>query len=213
VHNVKDMRIFTVSLFLLVGSLGAANRDPAQTLFDNALHMEQNGRLQKALLTLQTLVNTYSATPLAAQARTEIDAIELFKEGQQRVEAGKAGSAVVTFRTVAQVYPESPLAKQADIESRKAEKIESRETPVVRVVEFHGAWPVSMDDIRQRFTDEEIGVAVEQPYNARAVDRACNTLSQLLREKGEGDYQVKATTENVPPRSVRIVFTASPSAR
>jgi outer membrane protein assembly factor BamD (BamD/ComL family) len=200
------MTIRMVLPLLLAGAVWA-QEDPTRTLFDTALHDEQTGKLQRARLTLQTLINTYPRSPLAAQARTELGAVDLFQEGRERLQDGSAGSAVVTFRTVAQVYPESPLAQRAEAASRYAEKKEPHDATTVRAIEFHGAWPISMEEIRQRFVDREIELAVEAPYSARDAERARTILVQLLREKGESSSQVRMETETLPPRAIRVVFT------
>jgi len=199
------MTIQMVLPLLLAGAVWA-QEDPTRILLDAALHDEQTGKLERARLTIKTLVNTYPSSPLAAQARTELGAVDLFREGQERLQDGSARSAVVTFRTVAQVYPESPLAQRAEAAGRDAEKMEPHDATTVRAIEFHGAWPVSMEEIRQRFVDREIELAVA-PYSARDAERARTILVQLLREKGESGSQVRMETESLPPRAIRVVFT------
>jgi len=199
------MTIQMVLPLLLAGAVWA-QEDPTRILLDAALHDEQTGKLERARLTIKTLVNTYPSSPLAAQARTELGAVDLFREGQERLQDGSARSAVVTFRTVAQVYPESPLAQRAEAAGRDAEKMEHHDATTVRAIEFHGAWPVSMEEIRQRFVDREIELAVA-PYSARDAERARTILVQLLREKGESGSQVRMETESLPPRAIRVVFT------
>src|ERR1017187_5436289 len=222
-------RLFMV--LLLAGSTGAFTQpvEPAQVLFDTAVREEAHGRFERARLALVTLANTYYDSPLANKARSEVFALDLFldaREKQQtgnaraafvtyrtvaqaareKQQTGNARAAFVTYRTVAQVYPESPLAKQAEATSRALEP-QSR-GPVVRSISYRG-FPVSQNQIARRFTEREVPLAVERPYEAAEVERAREILVQLLRDRGHGDLDVKVETENIPPRAIGITFTAA----
>ena len=199
-------RLFMV--LLLAGSTGAFTQpvEPAQVLFDTAVREEAHGRFERARLALVTLANTYYDSPLANKARTEVFALELFLDAREKQQTGNARAAFVTYRTVAQVYPESPLAKQAEATSRALEP-QSR-GPVVRSISYRG-FPVSQNQIARRFTEREVPLAVERPYEAAEVERAREILVQLLRDRGHGDLDVKVETENIPPRAIGITFTAA----
>jgi hypothetical protein len=152
------------------------------------------------------LANTYYDSPLANKARSEVFALDLFLDAREKQQTGNARAAFVTYRTVAQVYPESPLAKQAEATSRALEP-QSR-GPVVRSISYRG-FPVSQNQIARRFTEREVPLAVERPYEAAEVERAREILVQLLRDRGHGDLDVKVETENIPPRAIGITFTAA----
>jgi hypothetical protein len=194
------------SLLLLLASFGSVQAGPG-TLFDSALRMERAGRLDIARVDLQRLIKSYPAAPFAARARTELDAVSLFQEGQHRLKIGSARLAVVTFRTFVQVYPESPLATQAEAAGRDAEKREPRPARIVGAIEFHGAWPVSMEAINRRFEDHEVALALDAPYRAGDVERARIALVELLRESGAADDQVKSETAAIKPRGMMVAFT------
>jgi hypothetical protein len=199
-------RLFMV--LLLAGSTGAFTQpvEPAQVLFDTAVREEAHGRFERARLALVTLANTYYDSPLANKARSEVFALDLFLDAREKQQTGNARAAFVTYRTVAQVYPESPLAKQAEATSRALEP-QSR-GPVVRSISYRG-FPVSQNQIARRFTEREVPLAVERPYEAAEVERAREILVQLLRDRGHGDLDVKVETENIPPRAIGITFTAA----
>src|ERR1017187_3742960 len=177
-------RLFMV--LLLAGSTGAFTQpvEPAQVLFDTAVREEAHGRFERARLALVTLANTYYDSPLANKARSEVFALDLFLDAREKQQTGNARAAFVTYRTVAQVYPESPLAKQAEATSRALEP-QSR-GPVVRSISYRG-FPVSQNQIARRFTEREVPLAVERPYEAAEVERAREILVQLLRDRGHGD--------------------------
>lgn len=195
-------------VLLLAGSTGAFTQpvEPAQVLFDTAVREEAHGRFERARLALVTLANTYYDSPLANKARSEVFALDLFLDAREKQQTGNARAAFVTYRTVAQVYPESPLAKQAEATSRALEP-QSR-GPVVRSISYRG-FPVSQNQIARRFTEREVPLAVERPYEAAEVERAREILVQLLRDRGHGDLDVKVETENIPPRAIGITFTAA----
>ena len=199
-------RLFMV--LLLADSTGAFTQpvEPAQVLFDTAVREEAHGRFERARLALVTLANTYYDSPLANKARSEVFALDLFLDAREKQQTGNARAAFVTYRTVAQVYPESPLAKQAEATSRALEP-QSR-GPVVRSISYRG-FPVSQNQIARRFTEREVPLAVERPYEAAEVERAREILVQLLRDRGHGDLDVKVETENIPPRAIGITFTAA----
>src|ERR1035441_524911 len=70
-------------------------------------------------------------------------------------------------------------------------------------------FPVSQEQIARRFTEREVPLAVERPYEAAEVERAREVLVQLLGERGHRDLDVKVETENIPPSSMGITFTAA----
>ena len=199
-------RLFVV--LLLVGAAGAFAQPaaPAQVLFDTAVREEAQGRFERARLALVTLANTYYDSPLANKARSEVFALDLFMDAREKQQAGHVKAAFVAYRTMAQVYPESALAQQADASSRALES-QSR-GPVVRSIGYRG-FPVSPEQIARRFTEREVPLAVERPYEAAEVERAREVLVQLLSDRGHRNLDVKAETENIPPSSMGITFTAA----
>src|ERR1035441_5212007 len=199
-------RLFMV--LLLAGSTGAFTQpvEPAQVLFDTAVREEAHGRFERARLALVTLANTYYDSPLANKARSEVFALDLFMDAREKQQAGHVKAAFVAYRTMAQVYPESALAQQADASSRALES-QSR-GPVVRSISYRG-FPVSQEQIARRFTEREVPLAVERPYEAAEVERAREVLVQLLSDRGHGDLDVKVEAENIPPSSIGITFTAA----
>jgi len=199
-------RLFMV--LLLAGAAGAFAQPaaPDQVLFDTAVRDEAHGRFERARLALVTLANTYYDSPLANKARSEVFALDLFMDAREKQQTGHAKAAFIAYRTVAQVYPESPLAQQAEATSRALES-QSR-GPVVRSITYRG-FPVSQDQIQRRLTEREVPLAVERPYEAAEVERAREVLVQLLKDSGRTDLDVKVETENIPPGSMGIIFTAA----
>jgi hypothetical protein len=194
-------------VLLLAASTGAYGQpaDPAQKLFDTAVRDEAHGKFDQARLVLVTLATTYSDSPLAARARTEVFALDLFLDAREKQQTGHARSAFIAYRTVAQVYPESPLAQQAEATSRALEP--PAKAPVIRSIFYRGFSPVSYEQIQDRLTEREVPMAVERPYDPEEVERARKVLVQLLTDKGHADLDVKVETENIPPRSIGITFT------
>jgi hypothetical protein len=199
----------TISIFLLLAAASGAYaqaQNPAQTLFDTAIKDETRGRFDRARLNLVTLANTYSTSPLAARARTEVFALDLFLDAREKQQTGNTRSAFIAYRTVAQVYPESPLAQQAEANSKALDP--QANAPVVRSLRFAG-FPVSEKLIMGRLTEREVPLSVERAYSADEVERARKAMVQLLAENDHADYDVKVDTENIPPHSIGITFTAA----
>src|SRR5579863_9706911 len=92
----------------------------AQVLFTTGVQDAGTGKLDRARVTLQTLINTYPADPLAPGAKAQIEAIDLYQDAQQRMREGRYLAAAFTFQTLISVYPESPLVKQAEEGVRSA---------------------------------------------------------------------------------------------
>jgi hypothetical protein len=199
-------RLFMV--LLLAGAAGAFAQSaaPAQVLFDAAVRDEAHGRFERARLELVTLASTYSDSSLAARARSEVFALDLFLDAREKQQAGHAKAAFVAYRTVAQVYPESPLAQQAEATSRALEP--QSKAPPIRSIAYRG-FPVSQKQIARRFREREVPLAVERPYDAEEVERARQALVRLLSDKGHGDLDVKVEAESIPPSSMGITFTAA----
>ncbi|HUK18325.1 MAG TPA: POTRA domain-containing protein [Bryobacteraceae bacterium] len=181
--------------------------DSPEALYKTAVRHEKRGNLEEARINLLWLANYYSESPLATRARDEIGAIHLFEDGQARVRDGRYGSATVTFRTVAQVYPESPLAKQAEAASRSAERKEEQTGgPLVRSLTFRNTAPATSREILDRFKENEVGLAVEQPYRQEDIDQACRAIAELLAEKGMANVDVRAEIHAVSSNRVKIEF-------
>jgi len=199
----------TISTILLLaaasGGYGQA-ASPAQTLFDTAVRDEANGKFERARLALVTLAHTYSNSPLAARARTEVSALDLFLDAREKQQKGRDRSAFIAYRTVAQVYPESPLAQEAEATSRALD--EQNKTPVVRSIQYRG-FPVTLEQIQTRFTEREVALAVERRYDADEVESARKMLVQLLTDQGHSDYEVKADAGSIPPSAIGVTFTAA----
>ncbi len=196
-----------LAFVLLTGAAAAVAQsvDPSRTLLDAALQDEEQGRFDRARLTLRTLATTYSESPLASRARSEVFAIDLFEEGQSKLRQGHTKAAYVTFRTVAQVYPESPLARQAEVVSRVVDP--DAAAPAIRMLTYSGPWPVTQQEIRDRFITTEIPLAVGRPYDAREVERARKVLVQLLTDTGHPGLRIKVTTAAAIPDGFAVTFT------
>jgi len=166
-------------------------------------------------ISLSILIAAGAATLLPARAaedaRDRVEAARLFDEGQAMVRAGRYGAASVTFRTLLYVYPESSLAGRARTALHQSEDLEAQ-SPVVRWVHFQMPRGVTFEDIRAYFVAREVGLAVEQPYEPRDVERARVALEDLLASKGRPAV-VKAAVHTVghpgARQSVEVVFTAA----
>ena len=94
-------------------------------LYEQGLKQIEAGQLDKARLSLQTLINTYPLTPLRVHARAAIrtswiqqgiadpDPMLLFVEGQTRATAGNREAALLAFQTLINLYPLSDYAEKA----------------------------------------------------------------------------------------------------
>jgi len=179
----------------------------AQLLFDTGVKDVENGKLERARLTLQTLVNTYPNDPLAAGARDEINAIALFEEGQDRVRQGRYDAAEFTFQTLLSVYPKSQLAPQAEAAMRAASKARALSVSLtVRAVNLKDAG-VSDAQAANRFAEREVKLAAGKPFDPRDVDQARLALTELLSESGNGAAQIRTETRMAGAHEVDVVFT------
>ncbi len=78
---------------------------------------------------------------------------------------------------------------------------------VVRAVEFKNFHGVSVKEIVNRLNDRDIQL-VERPYSPQYVETAQGIVEEFLAEKGQPKTHVKPTVTMIPPRSVRVIFTA-----
>jgi hypothetical protein len=79
--------------------------------------------------------------------------------------------------------------------------------PVIRAITFHNMNPLTAADIRDRFHERDLRLAVENPYNADVVEQARTVLAELLTERKVPFKEVRAETSPVPPHSMEVKFT------
>jgi outer membrane protein assembly factor BamA len=80
--------------------------------------------------------------------------------------------------------------------------------PVIRSLNFKDFQPVKMEGILQRLKAKGVRLAVESPLDSQEVVVAQQVLEGLLAENGRPGARVKAEVSPMPPRSVKITFTA-----
>lgn len=83
-----------------------------------------------------------------------------------------------------------------------------QETRIVRAIEYRKLSPLKPEQVIQVLHDRGVKLAVEQPYSADDVERAKTVLSELLAQSGRPNATVDVTMTTIPPRSLKIVFTA-----
>lgn len=174
----------------------------AQVLFTSGVQDAEKGKLDRALLTLQTLVNTYPADPLAASARSEIEAINLYQEGRQRMREGRYRAAEFTFQTLASVYPESPLAKLAEEGARSAIRADEDANVrlTVRSVNLAGL-RMRAGEVEKFFAEREVRLAAGRAFDPREVEQARVALTAQL------NTQVRAEVRTAGPHEVDVILT------
>lgn len=181
--------------------------DPARQLYETGIRQTQEGKLEVARTTLETLVNSYPKHPLALQAKGAIDATLLFEEGQARARAGKYETARVAFETLIVVYPENPLVERAKLGLATIAEKEKGSRTVVKALEFRDVRAVPVEEIRAAFEAREVRLSIGKPYRARDMEQAKVALEEILAEKGVTHVRVEAQTRAVPPDAVDVIFT------
>jgi ribosomal protein L16/L10AE len=192
------MKFLSSFVLFLPLALPLAASDPAGHLYTHGIKLAERGKFQSARAALEMLIQTYPESPLAAEAKDEIDASLLLEEGQQRLKSGHGETARVALHTLISVYPESSLVKQAKQTMRKAEAT----IPTVRYIRFENFPSVSPAEIQQRFDQREVGLEMQKPYDPRDVEEARQVLSELLAR------QVEVKTR-VTSRGIDITFIAA----
>jgi len=91
---------------------------------------------------------------------------------------------------------------QAEPEARDAR------LPVIRALDFKDFQPVKTEEILQRFKAKGVRLAVEQPLDSQELVVAQEVLEGLLAENGRPGARVKAEVSPIPPRSLKVTFTA-----
>jgi hypothetical protein len=180
-------------LLLSLTALPLAASDPAGHLFSHGIKLAERGKFASARASLEMLIKTYPESPLAAEAKDEIDASLLLEEGQERLKSGRGETAQVALHTLLSVYPDSSLAKQAKQTMRKA----AASIPTVRSIHFENFPSVSPEEIQQRFDRQEVGLAIEKPYDPRDIEEARKVLIELLARPVEARTRVTARTVDV----------------
>jgi predicted Zn-dependent protease len=168
----------------------------AQLLFQTGVQDAESGKLERARLTLQTLVNTYPQDPLAPSAKAEIEVIELFQEGERLIQEGRFDAAAFTFHTLISVYPESPLVKQAEAAMQAA--VRSQEDLnvrlIVRALDLSGLG-LTARDTESLFTDREVRLAAGKAFDPRDVEQARMVLTEFLKAKVRTEVRMAGAHE------------------
>lgn len=153
----------------------------AQVLFTTGVQDAETGKLERARMTLETLVNTYPADPLVSDAKADLEAINLLQEAQKRMQEGRYMAAAFTYQTLLSVYPGSPLEKQArdgmEAAARAEQELNVRLT--VRNVDV-AALGVPSRAAQQLFVDHEVKLAAGKPFDPRDVEQARLALTAML---------------------------------
>jgi Tetratricopeptide repeat len=170
------MKLLLSLALLLPSALPLAAADPAVHLYSHGIKLAERGKFASARAALETVIHTYPESPLAAEAKNEIDASLLLEEGRERIKSGRSDTAQVALHTLISVYPESSLVKQARHTMRQA----AAAIPTVRSIRFENFPSVSPEEIQQSFDRREVGLAMKQPYDPRDVEEAQKVLTELL---------------------------------
>jgi outer membrane protein assembly factor BamA len=80
--------------------------------------------------------------------------------------------------------------------------------PVIRAIDFKHFQPVKVEEILQRLKAKGVRLTVEHPLDSQEVVVAQEVLEGLLAENGRPGARVNAEVAPMPPRSVKITFTA-----
>jgi hypothetical protein len=168
----------------------------AQLLFQTGVQDAESGKLERARLTLQTLVNAFPRDPLALTAKTEIEVIELYQEGQRLAGEGRFDAAEFTFHTLISVYPESPLAKQAEAAMQAAARAQQELNVrlTVRALDLTGLG-LSAHDTQSLFADRELRLAAGKAFDPRDVEQARLVLTDFLKAKVRTEVRMAGAHE------------------
>jgi tetratricopeptide (TPR) repeat protein len=179
----------------------------AQILFNVGVEDVDSGRLERARLTLQTLVNTYPEDPLAKEAKAQLEAIEIYQDGQQLMQQGRFGAAQFTFETLLSVYPESQLAKPAQAALKEAAKAQEELTVrlTVRGVDLSDVG-LDADELRKLFEAHEVRLAAGKAFDPRDVEQARSAVTARLSELGVTGARVRSEVRMAGPHEVDVVL-------
>ncbi len=168
----------------------------AQLLFQTGVRDAESGKLERARLTLQTLVNAYPRDPLTPSAKAEIEVIELYQEGQRLAGEGRFDAAEFTFHTLISVYPESPLVKQAEAAMQAAARAQQELNVrlTVRVLDLSGLG-MSAHDTQSLFADRELRLAAGKAFDPRDVEQARLVLTDFLKAKVRTEVRMAGAHE------------------
>jgi tetratricopeptide (TPR) repeat protein len=194
-------------MFLLAACAVAAP-DPARQLFDTGVKDVETGKLERARLTFQALIDTYPGNPLAYDAKAQIDATKLYEEGQDRMRQGRFEAAEFTFQTLLAVYPESPLVKQAENGMHAAAEAQHALTVrlTVRSVDLAD---VGLDagEVQTLFAEREVRLAAGKAFDPRDVEEARVAITEFLCERGAAGGQIRTEARMAGEHEVDVVLT------
>ena len=191
----------------LFAVLAAGAPDAASALFDNGLKDVESGKLDRARLTLQTLINTYPDSPLAEEAKDEVNASKLYEEGLARMREGRYEAAEFTFQTLIAVYPESHLGKQAEEGMRQAANAHKKLTVglTVRSVDL-ASLGLPEGEVKRVFAEREVRLAAGRAFDPRDVEEARTALTGLLAERGSAGAQIRSEARMAGEHDVDVVL-------
>jgi outer membrane protein insertion porin family len=81
-----------------------------------------------------------------------------------------------------------------------------KERPLIRNIDFVGANSITRSDILEKLKEKQIRMSPESPYDPGRVRQVASVIKAMLAEKGHQDATVQATTEDIPPNSVKVTF-------
>lgn len=192
---------------ILFAMCALGSPDAATVLFDHGVKDVQSGNLARGRLTLQTLINTYPDSPLAAEAQDELNAGKLYDEGMARMQQGRYDAAEFTFQTLLSVYPESRLAKPAQAAMLAAARAQKSLTVglTVRSVELKDLG-LDEGEVRKLFAERELRLASGRAFDPRDVEEARGAVTRRLAETGSADALVKSEVRMAGEHEVDVVL-------
>ena len=81
-----------------------------------------------------------------------------------------------------------------------------KEKPLIRTIDFVGANSITRSDILDKLKEKKISVGQESPYDPAKIKQVEGVIRSMLAEKGHQEAKVEASTEDIPPNSIKLTF-------
>ena len=77
---------------------------------------------------------------------------------------------------------------------------------MIQSIEFQGDDALTLPEILERFRQRKIKLRAETHYREDEIERAAETVQELLAERGRRNRIVVPSVEPIAPASVKIIF-------
>src|SRR5262245_33872065 len=81
-----------------------------------------------------------------------------------------------------------------------------KEKKTIRSVKYEGLNSITNSEVLEKLREKKASISQESTYDPSKIKKAETIIRMMLAEKGHQDATIEATTEDIPPNSVAVLF-------